>query len=141
MLNANFNNYFEHIEKVRKEFEAAKTFDDNKLSFFMKEKEEWLEITFFTAISQWPSRQYSNKVNINVSYPDSWHAFDAVGYYKPKPVFGVTPQAGPYFHEYPRTPNFYALETGSNNTHDPYLEEHLKKIEDPNLREKAENKL
>ena len=46
-------------------------------------------------------------------YPDPFHDFDPSGYYKPKPLLGVTPAAGHYFHEYPRNPNFFAFDPDS----------------------------
>ncbi|CAG9322027.1 unnamed protein product [Blepharisma stoltei] len=138
---ANHKNYFEHIERVRKEFEAAKSYPPEKYSYFIKEKEEWLEFTFFPAISQWPSRQYSAKFNLNVAYPEAFHNGDDAGYYKPKPLLGLSQGTGPYYADYPKQPNFWAIDNDAPAIEDPYLEDYLKKIEDPNLRDRAENKL
>ena len=107
---ASHKNYFEHAEKSRKAFEQAKTFGDSEYDNFMKEVEEWLEMTFFPAISHWPTRLFANKYHLNVAYPDSYHEFDPSGYYKPKPLLGLMPSTGPYFHEYPKSPNFFLVE-------------------------------
>jgi len=138
---ANHKNFFEHAEKCRKDFENARTMKPEDLELFMRECEEWLELTFFPAVSQWPVRVYTNKFHLNVPYPEPFHDYDPAGYYKPRPIFGTSPTAGPYYHEYPRNPHFFSIDETSPRLEDPYLDEHLNKIEDPEMREKAANKL
>jgi hypothetical protein len=134
-------NYFEHIAKTRDQFEAGVKLMGVEREHFVKEREEWLELTYFPAISQWPNRMFGNKYNVNVPYPDSWYSFDPVGYYKPRPLLGVVGRPGPYFQEYPKNPSFFAFEDVTEEMEDPYLKEHLAKVQDPEVREKAENKL
>ena len=138
---ASHRNFFEHSEKSRNAFEKAKNYTGKDLEDFMKEVEEWLEISFFPAISHWPTRLYSNKYHLNVAYPDAFHEFDSAGYYKPKPILGLIPSTGPYFQEYPKSPNFFLIEHEDPKFDDPFLQQHLDKIEDPELKKKAENDL
>lgn len=138
---AHHKNFFEHAEQTRKRFEVAKKYSGIELENFFKDAEEWLELTFFPAVSHWPTRLYSNKYHLNVAYPDAFHDYDPAGYYKPKPIFGLVPSTGPYFQEYPRSPNYFLIEDEKSNFTDPYLEKHLEKVEDPEMKEKARNDL
>ena len=138
---ANHRNFFEHAEKTRVKFEKAKDLQGPELDLFMKDVEEWLEITFFPAASHWPTRLYTNKYHLNVPYPDPYHEADPAGYYKPKPIFGNLPSAGPYFQEYPKTANYFRVDPIKVSLEDPYINEHLNKIEDPELKKKASNDL
>ena len=138
---ANHKSYFEHAEKSRKAFEQARTFAPHEYGLFMKEIEEWLELTFFPAVSHWPTRLYTNKYHLNVAYPDAFHEYDPIGYYKPKPLFGLLPSTGPYFQEYPKSPNFFLIEYEKPALDDPFLQKHLEKIEDVEMKKKAENDL
>ena len=140
-LTAHHKNFFEHAEKSRKAFEKAKDLNEQEYENFMKDVEEWLEITFFPAVSHWPTRLYSNKYHLNVSYPDAFHEYDPAGYYKPKPLFGLVPSTGPYFQEYPKSPNFFLIEHEKPALDDPFLREHLDKIQDPKTRENVDNDL
>lgn len=74
-----------------------------------------------------------------MAYPDSFHAYDPAGYYKPRPILGAVPVAGPYFHEYPKNPNMFVFDEEPEYTEDPYLQEHLEKIKDPTMKERAKN--
>jgi hypothetical protein len=136
---ANHKNFFEDVEKSRQRFEKAKGYTGKEYEIFMKETEEWLELTFFPAISHWPTRIYTNKYHLNAAYPDSVHDYDPFGYYKPKPLFGTVPSAGPYFQEYPHAPDFFLLEDEKPVTFDPYLAQHLRKIQQS--KEDDKNKL
>ena len=138
---AQHKNFFEHAEKTRKAFEKAKNFSEDELNIFMKEVEEWLEITFFPAISHWPTRLFTNKYLLNIAYPDSFHEFDPSGYYKPKPLFGTLPEAGPYFADYPRSPNTFYIDYMPKSLDDQYLDSHLEKVKDPVMKERAKNDL
>ena len=138
MLQAHHKNYFENVEKVRADFEAAKKATPEEFDEFIKVTEEWLELTFFPAVSQWPTRLYTNKYNLNVAFPDSWHEYDPTGSYKPRPIFGNTPVTGPFYRDYPLIPNFYAFDAEAEHLRDPYLEEHLDKIEDPEMKDKID---
>ena len=80
----------------------------------MKEKEEWLELTYFPAVSHWPNRRFSNKINLNVGYPDEFHSLDSGGYYKPRPLLASLPSSGPYYAEYPLGPNYFAMEKNTS---------------------------
>lgn len=137
---ANHKNYFEHVEECRQSFEKAKSYSGEQLENFIKETEEWLELTFFPAVSQWPTRLFSNKYALNVAYPDEYHEFDPVGYYKPRPIQKTGLPAGPFFQDYPLNPHFFALNYVEPRLDDPYLKEHLDKIEDPDMKEKAANR-
>jgi hypothetical protein len=138
---ANYKNFFFHVEETRKKFEKAKTYSGTEYENFMKGTEEWLEMTFFPAVSHWPTRLYSNKYHLNVAYPDNYHEYDIAGYYKPKPLLGMLPSTGPYFQEYPKSPNLFLIEDEVPNLKDPFIKEHLDKIEDPAMKKKAENDL
>lgn len=134
-------NYFEHASKTRDQFEAGANLKGVERENFIKEREEWLELTYFPAISQWPNRLFGNKYSINVAYPDNAIDFDPVGYYKPRPLQGIVGRPGPYYQEYPKNPSYFAENEKSNDLEDPFLQEHLAKVQDPEVREKAENKL
>jgi hypothetical protein len=96
-------------------------------------------MSFFPAVSHWPTRLYTNKYHLNVAYPENFHEYDPSGYYKPKPLFGLIPSTGPYFQEYPKSPNFFWLDYEEKALKDPFLEQHLEKVEDPELKKKGHN--
>lgn len=137
LAHANHKNFFEHAEKTRAKFEKAKNLQGSEMEAFIKEVEEFLEITFFPASSHWPTRLYTNKYHLNVAYPDMYHEADPSGYYKPKPILGTIPTSGPYFQEYPKTLNYFDLTYIPPTVNDPYLKEHIQKIEDPETKKKV----
>ena len=137
LAHANHKNFFEHAEKTRAKFEKAKNLQGSEMELFMKDVEEWLEMTFFPAASHWPTRLYTNKIHLNVPYPDPFHEADPVGYYKPKPILGNIPTTGPYFQEYPKTMNYFDITYVPPIVNDPYLNEHIQKIEDLEMKKKA----
>mmetsp|Transcript_10612 Transcript_10612/g.20488 ORF Transcript_10612/g.20488 Transcript_10612/m.20488 type:complete len:203 (+) Transcript_10612:1130-1738(+) len=134
-------NYFEHIEKTRVQFEVGANLKGIERENFVKEREEWLELTYFPAIAQWPNRLFANKYSVNVPYPDASYDFDPAGYYKPRPLLGLVGRPGPYQQEFPMNPDFFAFKDVAGELNDPYLKEHLEKVQDPESRVKAENKL
>jgi hypothetical protein len=141
LMHANHKNFFEHAEKTRLKFEKAKDLKGPEMELFMKDVEEWLEITFFPASSHWPTRLYTNKYHLNVPYPDPYHEADPAGYYSPKPLFGAVPSSGPYFQEYPQVQNLFVIDPHSPSLKDPYLYEHIAKIEDPEIKKKVSDDL
>ena len=138
MISNHWRNYYEQVEQVRTEFEQAKSLDATRYDFFVKKYEEWLEVSFFPAVSHWPTRLFSNKYSMNVAWPDQFHEFDPAGYYSPRPISGVSPSAGPYYQEYPRTVNVYAFNE-PQQAEDSLQQAHLDKIQDPEMRAKAKN--